>query len=278
MSPSNFIDQFRAVLEVHGIVIDGPIEADGRIHRCAVVGGKSGRQDGSYVLHADGLPAGGFINWKSGEGWQTWCAQRDQEPSREDRAAWKAQQIAIRQQRQAEESMRHAEAAERAVRLWGGAKPATNDHPYLQRKEVGAYGVRQLGEQLLIPVRDADGMLTSLQFISPAGDKRFLTGGRKRGCYFAIGLPRHVLCICEGYATAASIFEATGYATAVAFDAGNLEAVAKALRAKFPALTIVICADNDSQTPGNPGISCAVVAAKAVGGRVAVPQFLGACA
>ena len=134
---------------------------------------------------------------------------------------------------------------------------------------------RQLREQLVIPLRDAQGTIWSLQFIGPDGDKKFLTGGRKRGCYFAIGVPSGVLCICEGYATGASVFEATGHATAVAFDAGNLEPVARALNGKFPHLAIIVCADNDAHTPGNPGVRLAKAAARAVRGRIAIPQFGG---
>ena len=57
---------------------------------------------------------------------------------------------------------------------------------------------------------------------------------------------------------------------AVAFDAGNLEPVALALRAKFPHIEITLCADNDMNTPGNPGLSRAREAAAAVGGLLAV--------
>ena len=84
-------------------------------------------------------------------------------------------------------------------------------------------------------MRDA-AALHSLQFISREGDKRFLIGGRVSGCYFPIGKPDGALCIAEGYATGASIHEATGTAVAVAFNAGNLLPVASALRAKFPRL------------------------------------------
>ena len=81
------------------------------------------------------------------------------------------------------------------------------------------------------------------------------------------------LCIAEGYATAASIYESTGYAVAVAFDAGNLEPVAVTLRRKFPKTKIVICADNDIGTPRNPGLTRALEAARAVDGLVALPTF-----
>jgi putative DNA primase/helicase len=91
---------------------------------------------------------------------------------------------------------------------------------------------------LLIPLYDSDGTLHSLQFIDADGAKRFKTGGRKQGCYFSIGQPKDVLCLAEGYATAASISEATGHAVAVAFDAGNLLSVAKVLREKRVLLCI----------------------------------------
>ena len=105
------------------------------------------------------------------------------------------------------------------------------------------------------------------------GRKTFLTGGRKRGCYYAIGRPVDALCIAEGYATAATIHEATGQATACAFDAGNLEPVARALRGKFPRSRITVCADNDAGTQGNPGVRYAEAAARAVRGFLAVPSF-----
>ncbi|SMB28629.1 conserved protein of unknown function [Sterolibacterium denitrificans] len=271
------IDQFAAVLAARGIV-PGHIEADAALHRCKVEGGKSGRLDGAYVLHLDGLPAGGFINWRDGLGWQTWAAKPEREWSRAEHDAWRARADAMRQLRLQDEIQRHTEAAKRAKHLLMRCKLATNNHPYLRRKGVNAYGLRQLRAQLVIPVRDASGALCSLQFISPEGDKRFLSGGRKRGCYFAIGQPRTVLCLAEGYATAASVFEATGYATACCFDAGNLEPVARVLRTKFPRLAIIVCADNDSETPGNPGVSMAMSAARAVRGMVAVPDFTGVTA
>ena len=79
--------------------------------------------------------------------------------------------------------------------------------------------------------------------------------------------------VCEGYATGVSIHEATGHAVAVAFTSGNLEAVALALRAKYPDLKIIVAADDDHLTDRNPGMAKAKAAALAVGGLVAVPLF-----
>ena len=83
------------------------------------------------------------------------------------------------------------------------------------------------------------------------------------------------MCIAEGYATGASIHEATGAAVAVAFHAGNLVPVARALRTKFPDLRLIVCADDDVNTPGNPGLAKANEAAQAVGALLAIPDFGG---
>jgi putative DNA primase/helicase len=101
-----------------------------------------------------------------------------------------------------------------------------------------------------------------------------LTGGKMAGGYHAIGTTKGAaaLVICEGFATGATIHEATGYPVAVAFSAGNLLAVAQSMRAKFSDLPLIVCADNDL-TAGNPGLTKATEAARAVGGVVAVPAF-----
>jgi len=83
--------------------------------------------------------------------------------------------------------------------------------------------------------------------------------------------------IAEGYATGATIHEATGRPVAVAFDSNNLPAVAKALKEEWPDKQVVIAADNDQvqevERGKNPGIQKAHEAADAVGGGVAVPHF-----
>jgi hypothetical protein len=62
-------------------------------------------------------------------------------------------------------------------------------------------------------------------------------------------------------------------ARSVAFNAGNLLPVVQAVRAKYPALRIILAADDDWRTEGNPGLSKATAAAQAVGGLLGVPQF-----
>ena len=178
---------------------------------------------------------------------------------------------AMRAKRDTDEAARQAHEADNAGARWQAAGPAAG-HPYLLRKGVQPHGIRQ-DSALLIPLRDTAGKLHSLQTITPEGDKRFK--GRMKGCYHSIGSkpPGVCLVIAEGYATAASIHEATCWPVAVAFNTGNLGPVAVALHHKYPGLTLVIAADDDWCTAGNPGLSAAKAAALSVGGLIVVPQF-----
>lgn len=173
----------------------------------------------------------------------------------------------------AEKIRRQSDAAKSSEQRWQAAVPAPANHPYLVRKGIQPHGIKAEGDALLIPLRDASTNLHSLQIIGPEGDKRFQPGGRIKGCYFGIGKPKGVLILCEGFATSASIHEATGHAVACAMNAGNLLDVARGLRAKYPDLQIILAADDDAFTDGNPGLTKAREAALAIGGELAVPDF-----
>ena len=245
---------------------------DGRLIRFRVEGDKAGSRNGWAVLH-DGSPAAGaFGSWRTGES-HAWCEAKREAMTPEQRAALQRHMREAQAARAAEQVAVHAAARDRAAKLWARARPATDAHPYLKRKRVHAFGVRQLRDMLLIPARDVAGELHTLQFISEDGTKRFLSGGRIAGCYCAIGKPDGRLLLCEGYATGATLHQATGAAVAVCFNCGGLLAVAKVLRAKFPLLKLIVCADNDTSTAGNPGLTHAKAAARAVGGFVAIPEF-----
>jgi putative DNA primase/helicase len=241
-----------------------------RLHRFAA-NGKPSDDAGWYVLHDDGIPAGAFGDWRSGTS-ETWRADIGRRLSPQEEAVQRTRIEEMRSEREAEEAKRKAKAREKAAAIWQSALPAADGHAYLVAKGVKAYGLRLHEGALVVPMRDG-AELHSLQFIDAEGAKRFLAGGRVSGCYFSIGQPDGTLCIAEGYATGASIHEATGHAVAVAFNAGNLLPVARALRAKFPGLRLIVCADDDAMTDGNPGLTKAREAAQAVGGLLAVPDF-----
>ncbi|WP_245616817.1 toprim domain-containing protein [Comamonas granuli] len=251
---------------------DIDLTPDGKLHRYRVRGDKPGSKNGWFVLHGHPVLAGAFGSWKTGES-HNWREARDRPPTPQEREALRQVMRNAQAAREAEQVLVHEQARTRAAKLWGLARLADDAHPYLQRKQIRGFGVRQLNGALLVPARDAAGVLHTLQFIQADGSKRFLTGGRIQGCYYAMGRPGHRLLLAEGFATAATVFMATGEATACAFNAGNLLPVARALRAKFPHVRIVVAADDDSQTPGNPGVTKATEAARAVGGFVAVPRF-----
>lgn len=201
--------------------------------------------------------------------------QHDREITPEQRKAYAKRMDALRRQHDAEQRQRQAAAAAAALVRWSAAQRA-GEHPYLLAKGVRSQGLRvEASHTLLVPLRDAAGALHSLQSIAPDGVKRFMPSGKVKGCYHSIGTPSGRLVVCEGYATGATIHEDTGHAVAVAFNSGNLLPVAKVLRAKFPCITLVIAADDDWKTEGNPGLSAATEAARAVGGLLAVPNFAG---
>lgn len=251
---------------------DLKLDADGVLVRYRVEGDKPGSRNGWAVLYGGEPMGGAFGSWKTGAT-HTWREPLDKPPTPQQKRIALQQQEAAQQARAAEQRSMQAHAAARAAQLWQRARPATDTHPYLVRKGVRAIGVRRLRDMLVIPARDTAGQLSTLQFIRPDGAKRFLTGGAIAGRYFSMGRPDACLLIAEGYATAATIFEATGQAVAVCFNCGNLAPVAQALRAKFPTLRLVICADNDAGTPGNPGLTQAHAAARAVGADVVAPDF-----
>ncbi|MDA1082734.1 MAG: DUF3987 domain-containing protein [Gemmatimonadetes bacterium] len=264
------IEQFRTAIQDAGLTPPEVIESDGELHRFSS-NGKRRDNAGWYVLHVDGLPAGAFGDWRTGVS-DTWRADIGRALSPREDAAHRARVEAMRRTRDAEEARHRTEARARATDIWQSAPRAANDHPYLIGKGISAHGLRLYEGALVIPMRDGTD-LHSLQFIAADGTKQFLRGGRVRGCYFVIGTPKGVLCVAEGYATGASIHDATGHAVAVVFTAGNLVATAHALRAAFPHCRLVVCADDDVHTIGNPGLTKAREAAHTTKGLLAVPDF-----
>jgi putative DNA primase/helicase len=261
---------FQGAIAASGLTPPDVIHADGNIHRFSS-NGKPRDDSGWYTLHLDGIPAGAFGCWRTGFS-QNWCAKSDNTMTQTELDAHRARIVAMQAQRDAEQVRRQQQARDEVAAILANASPARS-HEYLTAKGIQPHGVKCDGVRLLIPMRDTAGIVQSLQTIAPDGEKRFHSGGKVTGCYFSIGKPDGLVIVCEGYATGASIHECTGQAVAVAFNAGNLDAVAVALRTKYPALKIIVAADDDHLTPGNPGLTKARAAAQVVAGLVAVPDF-----
>jgi putative DNA primase/helicase len=259
--------QFINAMRDAGIEPPSTIIADGTIHRFNS-NGKAGNKNSWYVYYADNIHAGSFGDWQKDIS-QTWRADIGRTLNLKENAEHNARIAAMRVQRETEEVKTKAEAKQRANEIWNKATLALS-HNYLTRKGIKAYDIKVNQGTLVIPLCADDGDIHSLQFINADGGKMFLSGGHIKGCYFSIGKPQDVIYICEGYATGASIYEATGTAIAVAFNAGNLLSVAQAIRAKYQAIKIVICADNDSSQIG---MNKAKEAAITVSGYVVMPDF-----
>ncbi|KII30215.1 topoisomerase [Pseudomonas fluorescens] len=252
----------------------GPLDwmpvPDGAIHRFRAPGDKPNSLNGWYVLFLDGIASGAYGSWKDGSS-HTWSSREPKDAHEAARVRERIEQA--RRQREAEQNQRQQQTAEWAQRWWGDARRADPEHAYLIAKSVRSHALRQRSDELLVPLYSG-GVLVNLQRIALDGSKRFLYGGRIKGAYSPLGrmTPGKPLCICEGWATGATLHE-SGYTVACAMNAGNLKPVALALRAEYPETEIIIASDDDRQTEGNPGRTAANAAAAACGGLVTFPEW-----
>jgi putative DNA primase/helicase len=267
------IREFSETLALHGLV-PGEILPDGALHRFSSSKDKAGDLAGWYVLHHNGNGCYGasFGDWRTGIE-ETWFSTGAKNLDREARTKLLKR---LNQAKSTQEENRTT-AKEKAAQLWEKARPVQDKgHAYLKAKGVQSYGLKAFGQgktALVIPARDQGGTLLTLQFIQEDGSKRFMKGGRVSGASFGIKGGMDTIYVCEGYATGASIHEATGQTVVCAFNAGNLKAVARKVRQKHPEGIIVVAGDNDQWTQGNPGKTKGIDAAKAIKARFVVPTF-----
>lgn len=289
--------EFLEVLRSKGLILKGQPIMDGQLHRVPVVGDKAGQTSGAYVGYLDGRPAGFIQNFKQATE-DRWKAGAQHVPMGAiERARLEADSEEKRRERAQVREQAQNDASAIAGRTWAAARPAAPDHPYLAAKgikpgelRVGAPGqtMPRTGKQgkpaavniegrLLVPLRDQTGKLWSIQTISADGTKMFQTSGRIAGCHTVLGELAHdkAVIVAEGYATAATLHEATGLPVVAAFTAGNILAVAAVYRQAEPDRTIVVAGDNDhTKLPGkNVGKLKAEEAAAMVGGFALLPSF-----
>ena len=300
------VEEFGEFLKDKGLVLDGPPNMDGARHRVAVEGGRPGAVDGMYVGYLDGVPAGFAKNWKTGveENWRS----STRALSREETAALRTEAAEKRAAREAKREEEYALAADAAADEFAGmAEMGPEGHAYLARKGLDSadgLGVKLDKGDLVVPLRDGEGTVWSLQRISGTGFKSFMKGGRVAGCFHVIGeldeaenrrgfdpredpalahavpdaekAPLEIL-VATGFGTGAVVHAATGQPVVCAISDHNLPAVAVAMRERFPDHDIVVLGDDDRhlerEGKANSGREKAERAAELADGLAVFPKF-----
>ena len=276
------IDSFKDAMIRSGIPFAEEIIPDGKIHRFPT--GKKNKKNGWYILFDN---AGFYGDWSKSIS-DLWKVSLEGRTPRE--IAIINQDIKKSRKASEEETeRRNQETAIEAENIWNNANE-TGVSEYLNIKKVSAFGIKygsdQYGDFVAVPLMDVDGKLWNVQKIynkkdDQSSNKRFLRGGKKKGCFHVIGTPLKELSesdkiwIVEGYATGASIHMATNDTVIVAFDAGSIDPVINAIKSTYPHLLGIIAGDDDQwpKDGNNAGRQKAEYAAKKYGCHVVFPKF-----
>ncbi|MDC7806407.1 DUF5906 domain-containing protein [Luteimonas sp BLCC-B24] len=255
------LDDVLNQLRSAGLLVDGGLEiGTPRPVRCLVEGGGRERR-GWYRLYempttaGDILIVGSFGIWHGNENnAQKVTLAKGAALSAEQRETLKRRLAEDRRRLELERKRQAERAALRANAAWSRLLPDA-ESDYLAGKGVRGHGLRYTQNgTAVVPLLDTGGRMHGLQFLRSAKQaeacrrpaKEFWPAGLvKRGHFHLLGTPDWLVIVAEGYATAATLHEATGYPVAVAFDAGNLEPVATALRKRYKRAKILIAADDD---------------------------------
>ena len=288
--PSDYeIEQnFMEFLRANGLEPVGQFRfiMNGVIQRYRVQNDRPSQTSGAYCIYTDnGWPIGWARDWHDDKNVE-WFYKTDglnqEQKDYLNSPDFKAKVERVKKKWDAELKIQHDKAAETAKRIIETAPEAPENHPYLQKKNVYPYGLKADGDKLIVPLRDIDGNIRSLQWIFPNGDKRFFEGSKTAGVLFSVGLDllkyeqysKSPILVGEGYATMATVHELTGYPCVAAMNCRNLYNIAEALKSKYPKQNIILLADNDHLTEGNPGLTCAYNANSALGlNGVIFPKF-----
>ncbi|UTO27660.1 zincin-like metallopeptidase domain-containing protein [Bartonella harrusi] len=320
--------QFKEALHSAGLIVENPL-MDGKLHRVPVENDKKTQKSGAYIGYSS--PGGGYIqNFRSGEKiyWKPERVSSSLSLKEKKRLAIEAKERQEVLKKEITEKQNRA--AKIASQIWESSKIATPDNAYCKLKGItkindlrevpkdfpeelkkqGVMVVKSVEEaqkikknnpnirtflagDLIIPLRDEDNNLSTLQTVNPTF-KSFMKDGKKHECFTIVGsdsigidalnsdLEKPIL-IAEGYATASAVAQITHMPVVAAFDSGNLKNVARVMREKYPSRIILLVADNDHVAQEkllpngkkgiNVGITAAYNAAVDIGGGVVYPEF-----
>jgi len=165
----------------------------------------------------------------------------------------------------AEQDELAAKQEKEAVLFFGNCNLEVDTHPYITAKHIQPYLAKRSGRELIIPMSDvANGEFKSYQRIwineHEEVEKRFRGKSGGRACILE-GAKNQFPIICEGYATACTIHEATGATVYAAMSTSNVPAIAEILFAQGK--TAILCPDVYDESMAHPtgaGVAAAVQA------------------
>lgn len=256
---NNPLDEFLSHLRQNGYEPVAPLRVHGSDWgRLMYNGEPKGKASGGYKLiqNQDGSYFASFGSSKDKDGFRTWKSGGAPE-SHAEAIARKVARDQHRRFLEQKERERHEVIGRRLARVVD-RMPVANEHPYLSDKGIAAHGarLRVKNGELIIPRYGMDGKIYSLQRIIQKQPgvkswKGYFKGALGKGLYYPLFSEqddKSVIVIVEGFATGASVREATGFAVVVAFDSGNLAVVARGMRKRFPEAKMIIAGDSDQWT------------------------------
>lgn len=244
--------------------------ADGKKHQINDIQDKPRTKNIWYVLHKNG--SGCFCHWSRTFYTQKFNFNADCTFTPKEINQIAKVQVKILAAEASDTKKRNELFRERSRWFFENADEPSSDHNYLIQNNINAYGIKQAGPCLIIPMYNSYEMI-GLQFIQPDGKKWFAPGSEEAGAYFRINGKGGIIYIAESYSTAATIYELTGSSVVVAFDCENVEAVAKVVDVTHPNCDLLIWVDKDYLVHGHPGLTNAIAAARATGAKLAGPAF-----
>ena len=268
--------QLLDAMQAAGLTTPQTVQLDGKLHRFnSGTKGKAGHdKSGWYIAYGDGVPAGRFGCWRAGIE-ITWRADVGRNLSPAEEMAHARRMAEAKATRDAELKRQREIASDTVETIWTNAGAAHPDHPYLARKGIAVHGARVTGDgRLVVPLYLGD-HLASVQYIDHEGGKLYHTGGQTLGCHWMVGTLDEpgTIYIAEGFATAATIHEATNRPCVVAYSASNIVPVLGTIRERYgPSQEVVIVADNDASGTGQ---KYAEQACAKHGARLIVPPLIG---
>lgn len=283
MSLTPINDEFSRFGTALGFSMPSMVQANNKVTRFDVKTGKLGQQYSGWCVQFDDGKGGELGDWSTGE-MHHWQAQSTEWVAPEEYKRLRLEQEAKARKAQAEKEQATAKAVELAKAKYEKAAIGKDNgySNYLLRKRLDVFNyTAKLDEEhsLLLPLRNlVTGDVRTLQTIHDDGSKLFEKGISNKGYGLLLqcnnttkvltltDIDSRVVCICEGFATGATIQQATGLPVVVAFSGGNLKPVAERVREHLPDALIVVCGDNDTSKDPNMGAVYAQQAADAVGG------------